>query len=103
MTHNWIKKILEKWRWLKISKKYTKGIINGYVYVENFINFKNMYGMYYRGSKLCSRVMFNLTMEWPPCDMTLLMIHYNYVARTLCVSRWLKYDVLFLFKYKCEH
>ena len=35
MTHNWTKKYITKWRWLKISQKYEKDIINGYVYVEN--------------------------------------------------------------------
>jgi hypothetical protein len=36
MTQNWTKKILKKWSWLKISQKYGKDIINGYVYVEKF-------------------------------------------------------------------
>jgi hypothetical protein len=30
MTQNWTQKIY----WLKFQKKYTKNIINGYVYVE---------------------------------------------------------------------
>ena len=35
-----LKKLLQKWRWQKISKQYTKDIINGYVYVE-----KTIYGI----------------------------------------------------------
>ena len=37
-------------QWLCIHRKY-------------IINFKIIYGMYYMGSKLCSHVVFNLTME----------------------------------------
>ena len=42
----------------KISKIYTKDTINDYVYVERIT-----YGIFYGGSKLCSHVVFNLTME----------------------------------------
>ena len=35
MTQNWTKKNTTKnWSWLKISQKYGKDMINGYVYVE---------------------------------------------------------------------
>ena len=38
------KKLLQKWRWLKISKNYTKDVY-GYVYVKKIINFRIIYGM----------------------------------------------------------
>ena len=28
MMHNWTKKLLQKWRWLKISNNHTKDTIN---------------------------------------------------------------------------
>ena len=46
-------------------KKYTKDITNGYIY-KKFIIFKNIHGILYRGSKLLSHMVFNLTMERPP-------------------------------------
>jgi len=39
MVHNWTKKKLQKWSWLKISQKYEKGIINGYVYVVEKLSY----------------------------------------------------------------
>ena len=46
MTHNWTKNLLQKWRWLKISKKKYKDIVNGYVYVgKNILIFKIIYDM----------------------------------------------------------
>ena len=46
MTQNWTKIITTKTRWLKNSKKITKDIINGYVYVEkNIIVLKIIYNM----------------------------------------------------------
>jgi hypothetical protein len=48
----------------KNFKKYKKDIINGCVYVEKlFIILKIIYGIQYRGSKLCLHVVLNLTME----------------------------------------
>ena len=35
----------KKWAWLEISKIYTKDTLNVYVYVENIIKFKIIYGM----------------------------------------------------------
>ena len=38
-----LKKLLQKWRWLKISKEYRKdNIIKGYVYVEKISWFKKL-------------------------------------------------------------
>ena len=45
MMQNWTKKILQKWRWLKILQKYEKNIINGYVYLEKTIILEIIYGI----------------------------------------------------------
>ena len=52
----------------RTQKMYTKDTINGYVYAKKItINSKIIYGMEYKGSKLCSHVLvFNLIMERPP-------------------------------------
>ena len=65
MTQNWTKEITTNMKMTKISKiKYKyKGY---YQWLRMYHKFWNIYGMWYRGSKLCSHVVFNLRMEWPP-------------------------------------
>ena len=46
---------------------------------KNIINLKFIYGMYYRGNKVCSHVVFNLTTEWPPRAST-FMTYATFIA-----------------------
>ena len=46
MMQNWTKKYHNEWRWLKISQKYEKDIINAYVYVEKLSSFYKLFMAY---------------------------------------------------------
>ena len=67
MTQNWKNNYYKKSIWLKISKKIYKRCYQWLcICRENIIQFKIICAIWYRGSKLVSHVVFNLTMEWPP-------------------------------------
>ena len=63
MTQKWTKNYYKIKITIYIYKRYYQWLC---ICRKNIIHFKIIYGMSYKGSKLCSHVVFNLTMEWPP-------------------------------------